>query len=163
MHAITRIDLLSPGFELLLADARAEGFAFIETLAEDWACGANRFDGPGEVLAGNLNRGIVVAVGALGLDPFAGDLEVGRIRRVYVRPAWRNSGIGRSLVEFLVKVAKNEGRFRSIRLRAENRDAGRLYESIGFVPIVDPNATHILELSQISTEHGLRLTREQIR
>ena len=144
MHEITRIDLTSPGVELLMQEARQEGFAFVETLAQDWISGANRFDGPGEALAGHITQGLVVAVGALGLDPFAGDPKIGRIRRVYVRPAWRNQEIGRSLVEALVAIARAGGRFHSVRLRAENASAGRLYERLGFLPIVSPDATHIL-------------------
>lgn len=31
-------------------------------------------------------------------------------------------------------------------LRAENHHAARLYERLGFEPIADPNATHILHL-----------------
>jgi len=31
-----------------------------------------------------------------------------------------------------------------VRLRAENADAARLYERIGFVPVSNPDATHII-------------------
>jgi predicted GNAT family acetyltransferase len=34
--------------------------------------------------------------------------------------------------------------FRSVRLRAENDAAARLYERIGFIEINNPDATHIL-------------------
>jgi hypothetical protein len=34
--------------------------------------------------------------------------------------------------------------FRCVRLRAENTDAARLYERIGFSPIANPDATHML-------------------
>jgi GNAT superfamily N-acetyltransferase len=85
---------------------------------------------------------VLVAVGGLNCDPFAGRPDTGRIRRVYVRHAWRNKGIGRALVTALVDEARKH--FRCVRLRAENTGAARLYESMGFAPIAGPDATHIL-------------------
>jgi GNAT superfamily N-acetyltransferase len=93
-------------------------------------------------LCGHLEEGLLLAVGGLNLDPFAGRPDIGRLRRVYVRPAWRNKGIGRALVTALVDQARRN--FRCVRLRAENADAARLYESMGFSPIQSPDATHIL-------------------
>jgi GNAT superfamily N-acetyltransferase len=81
-------------------------------------------------------------VGGLTIDPFEAQPNTGRIRRVYVRSAWRKKGIGRALVSALIEHAGKN--FHCVRLRAENADAARLYESMGFVPINNPAATHIL-------------------
>lgn len=70
------------GAHRLQAEAIAEGFNFIDTLVGDWADGSNRFDGPGEVLLGCFDRGELIAVGGLNVDPFAGNPGIGRIRRV---------------------------------------------------------------------------------
>jgi GNAT superfamily N-acetyltransferase len=148
MIAIQKIELPAPGMEYLQSEAQAEGYDFIQTLTEEWARAQNRFDAPGEILCGHLDRGLLVAVGGLNCDPFARRLDVGRIRRVYVRPAWRDKGIGRALVTTLVEHARNH--FRCVRLRAENTNAARLYERIGFVPIASPDATHILLFEKIS-------------
>jgi GNAT superfamily N-acetyltransferase len=142
MISIEKIELPVPGMERLQSEARAEGYDFIQTLVEEWATAQNRFDAPGEILCGHLDHGLLVAVGGLNCDPFAGRPDVGRIRRVYVRRAWRDNGIGRALVTTLVERARTH--FRCVRLRAENIDAARLYERIGFTPIAGPNATHIL-------------------
>ena len=142
MIPIQKIELPVPGIERLLAEAREEGYDFIETLVEEWASAENRFDAPGEALCGHLEGGLLLAVGGLNLDPFAGRPDIARLRRVYVRPAWRNKGIGRALVTALVDQARTH--FRCVRLRAENADAARLYESMGFSPIQNPDATHIL-------------------
>ena len=128
--------------ESLQSEALAEGFGFIQTLVEQWASAENRFDAPGEILCGHLDQGLLVAVGALNIDPFAGDNEIGRIRKIYVRPAWRNKGVGRALVTTLVEEARKS--FRAVRLRADNMNAARLYEKIGFAPIESPDATHML-------------------
>jgi GNAT superfamily N-acetyltransferase len=142
MISIRKIELPVPGIEVLQSEARGEGYGFIETLVEEWASAKNRFDAQGEALCGYLDQGLLVAVGGLNCDPFAGRPDMGRIRRVYVRPAWRNKGIGRALVAALVEEARSH--FRCVRLRAENAGAARLYESMGFAPIASPDATHIL-------------------
>lgn len=146
MISIPRIALPIAGIEELRAEARAEGYNFIEALVEDWASGVNRFDGPGEMLCGHLDQDRLAAVGGLNRDPFADCDAVGRIRRVYVRTAWRNRGIGTALVSELVDEAR--GHFHCVSLRAENSDAARLYERIGFVPIDNPDATHILRFKE---------------
>jgi GNAT superfamily N-acetyltransferase len=142
MIAIRKIELPVLGIERLQQEACDEGYDFVETLVEEWAGATNRFAGPGEILCGHVDQGLVVAVGGLNCDPFAGRPDMGRIRRVYVRPAWRNCGIGRALVTALVEHARTH--FSCVRLRAENALAARLYESMGFVPIDSPDASHIL-------------------
>jgi GNAT superfamily N-acetyltransferase len=142
MIAIRKIELPIPGLERLRQEACDEGYDFLDTLVEEWASAANRFDGPGEVLCGYVDQGLLVAVGGLTLDPFAGRPDMGRIRRVYVKSVWRNRGIGRALVSALVNHARRY--FSCVRLRAENALAARLYESMGFSPIESPDATHIL-------------------
>ena len=142
MIQVRKIVLSTPGIELLQSEARDEGYDFIETQVEEWASGANRFDAPGEALCGHVGQGLLVAVGGLNCDPFAGRPDMGRIRRIYVRPAWRNRGIGRALVTALVDEARTH--FSCVRLRAENAGAARLYERMGFVPIANPDATHIM-------------------
>ena len=142
MISIEKIELPVAGIEQLQAEALAEGYDFIETLVDDWMSGYNRFDAPGEILCGHLDDGMLVAVGGLNCDPVANDPEVGRIRRVYVRAAWRNQSVGRALMNTLVTEARKH--FRCVRLRAETADAARLYERLGFIPIANPDATHIL-------------------
>jgi len=142
MFVIKQIRLPVPGIEELRREAREEGYNFLETLVEEWARGANCFDGPGEILCGAFDEGPLVAVGGLNRDPFAGRDEVGRVRRVYVRPGWRNRGIGEALVKRLVEHARQS--FRVVRLRAENARAALLYERMGFSRCDDPDATHLL-------------------
>jgi GNAT superfamily N-acetyltransferase len=144
MYSITRIALPVAGMDELQAEARAEGYNFIDTLAQEWASGANRFDHSGETVLGCFDEDMLVAVGGLNIDPFAGDPQMGRIRRIYVRREWRRKGIGRDLVTALIVEARRS--FRIVRLRAENPDAARVYERLGFVPIANPDATHILFL-----------------
>jgi GNAT superfamily N-acetyltransferase len=142
MPIIERVDLLAVDAAPLRAEARREGFDFIETLLTDWYAGANRFDGPGEILCGCIEGGELVAVGGLNRDPFLDNPRIGRIRRVYVRELWRSRGVGTALVTCLVQSARPH--FACVRLRAANPRAAQLYEHLGFTPVGDPNATHIL-------------------
>jgi GNAT superfamily N-acetyltransferase len=148
MISIIKIELPVPGIEVLRAEAKGEGYNFIDRLVEEWKSGANRFSAPGEALCGYLNEGQLVAVGGLNCDPFARRADVGRIRRVYVRAAWRHRGIGRALVAALVDEARKN--FNCVRLRAENPDAARLYESMGFAPTANADATHIMLFDETS-------------
>lgn len=142
MIEIQRIELPVPGIDELQTDAHAEGYNFIDRLVNEWSSGKNRFNKQGEVLRGCIDQGILVGVGGLNRDPFANAADVGRIRRVYVRPAWRNKGLGRALAASLVDDARKH--FRCARLRAATPMAAKLYESIGFSPVTDPNATHMM-------------------
>ena len=85
MISIQKIELPISGMESLQSEALAEGYSFIQTLVEQWASGENRFDAPGEILCGHLDQGLLVAVGALNIDPFAGHCtEIGRIGRIFM-------------------------------------------------------------------------------
>jgi GNAT superfamily N-acetyltransferase len=150
MTRIRKIELPISGLERLQSEAREEGYNFIDTLVEQWANAENRFDAPGEALCGHLDQGLLVAVGGLNVDPFAGRPDMGRIRRVYVRHDWRNQGIGRALVRALVDSARNH--FTCVRLRAVNTGAARLYERLGFAPISRPTATHMLVFNGTTTD-----------
>jgi GNAT superfamily N-acetyltransferase len=142
MISIQKIQLPVAGMQRLRAEAKEEGYDFVETLVEDWESTRNRFDAAGEALMGGLDDELLIAVGGLNCDPFAGRPDMGRIRRVYVRQAWRNQGIGGALVTALVHEAR--AHFRCVRLRAENTEAARLYERIGFAATPGPDATHTL-------------------
>lgn len=146
MIRIDKIELPLPGWEELRKEARIEGYKFIETLAVEWSTAANRFDAAGETLLGVIDQGMLAAVGGLNCDPFAADPKIGRLRRIYVRPGWRRRKLGEALVAALVDRARDH--FNTVRLRAENAGAARLYERLGFAPIENPDATHILHLSK---------------
>jgi len=145
MPTIRPIQLPIPGLEDLHAEAQSQGYHFLDTLIDDWASGAIRFDHPGEALFGVFEDGTLIAIGGLTIDPFLPSANLGRIRRVFVRAASRNQGVGQALMRALIGHARRT--FPAVRLRAENADAARLYERLGFLPIDDPNASHILRLT----------------
>jgi GNAT superfamily N-acetyltransferase len=150
MITIHPIQLPVPGMEQLQVEALQEGVLFIERLWEEWQSGMNRFTAPGEKLYGCMDQAVLVAIGGLNQDPFDGRWGVGRIRRVYVRPAWRNKGIGEALVHTLVEDARTS--FTTLHLRTDNPTAARLYERIGFSRSLGLHATHVLDFDQTATQ-----------
>lgn len=75
----------------------------------------------------------------------------GEINRIYVRPAFRGKGIGRTLVDTLISNARQIG-YTSLRLNTASfmKEAHALYHSVGFEDIVAyreiPNAFKPYEL-----------------
>jgi GNAT superfamily N-acetyltransferase len=142
MRSFRKVALPLPGLAALTAEAAAQGFQFLTTLEQEWHTGANRFADRGEGLFGGFDGPELIAIGGLNRDPFLNDPAVGRIRRVYVRADSRRLGAGTQLVKLLLAEARPH--FLHVRLRAVTPDAARLYETLGFRPIADSHATHIL-------------------
>ncbi len=130
----------------LVVESEQEGYRFLRGLADEWGAGLCRLDRPGEGLFVARSGRVFVGVGGLSADPYVSDSSIGRLRRLYVLRAYRGRGIGTRLVQAIVDAA--QGQFRLLRLRAENREAGRSYERLGFVATPDePDCTHDLRLS----------------
>jgi len=71
------------------------------------------------------------AIGCVGVRPFA--LEIAEMKRLFVRPSGRGTGLGRTLAEAAIRFASETG-FRSMRLDTlpQMGRAQALYESLGF-------------------------------
>ena len=127
---------------ILVSEALAEGHSFPESLLADLLSGANRFEGPGEVLLGAFDGSTLIAVGGLNRDPYTEEVGVGRIRRVYVLCGSRGTGVGTLLVRALMSRAAPH--YHTVALRAATEDAGRFFEELGFSPSsVRNGATHV--------------------
>jgi GNAT superfamily N-acetyltransferase len=131
-------DKLPADFETMRAEARAERYAFIERLANDWVSGAMLFDRPGEALLAAYSEGVLVAIGGITVDPIVA--EALRMRRFYVRKAFRRTGIGRAIAQALLERA-----LRSVRVVTLNAavDSVPFWEALGFVPEARHGRTHI--------------------
>lgn len=130
-----------PALAPLVEESRREGFHFLVRLHAEFLSGENRFDRPGEALVGGYAGPELIAVGGLNRDPYAPEPRVGRLRHLYVRPAFRGHGVGRALVEALVSLARPH--FDVLRLRTDTPAAARFYERLGFTPAPLPHATHL--------------------
>jgi uridine kinase len=130
--------------DALVVESEAEGRRFVRRLAEEWASGANRFDGPGEALFVAWQGGRAVGVCGLNVDPYATTPGVSRVRHLYVLRAARRLGVGRALVAAVIDAAR--GAFDELRLRTGNLAAAALYEAMGFRRTDTADCTHVMEL-----------------
>jgi len=139
--AIDDVRTLEGWIEPMAAEAAAEGFGFVDRLVREWQSGENTFSAAGErfLLARVDDR----AVGICGLnrDASARDGATGRLRHLYVRPAWRRHGVGKALVEEVLGSARSS--FSRVRLRTDTAAAGAFYAALGFAGSTEPNATHV--------------------
>ena len=144
MVQLARLVELPSDIELLLSEARAEGFGMLDTLVKGVSDGSNRFDRDGELLLAAWDGSDLVAVGGLNVDPYLSDPLIGRVRHLYVSSSHRNRGVGGALVGRIISEAR--GRFTKLRVRTRDSAAGAFYETLGFEPSNEPDVTHILEL-----------------
>ncbi|MGO6744395.1 GNAT family N-acetyltransferase [Rhizobium ruizarguesonis] len=131
-----------PGIEALRAEASRAGFRFIEKLVNEWESNANRFDGPGEILAGASQNGQLVAVGGLNIDAYAEDITVARLRHLYILKNVRRRGVASSVARYLLDAARTS--FDSVRLFTDTAEAAALYDALGLAQAKSTSATHII-------------------
>ena len=145
MVTIVRItDLELNALQESREESLREGFQFLERLCKEWASGDNRFEASGEALFVAVAKDHIVGICGLNRDPYACDPRAGRVRRLYVAPAYRRQGVGQALLESVVTHAR--GHFSLLRVRTEAAD--RFYTAHGFRRVdSEADVTHVLELA----------------
>jgi GNAT superfamily N-acetyltransferase len=137
---IAQVTALPEQFEALRAEAAAEGYDHIETLWTQWQDGSKRFVRPGEMLVAAHIGGALAGIGGITED-FV-DPTFLRMRRFYVRPAFRRDGVGRALARFVLDAVAPLDR--QIVLFAATPHAARFWETLGFAPVEREKTTHTL-------------------
>ena len=137
------IQELPAGFDALRVEARAEGYRFLDLLATDWISGTIRFDREGEALLVARIDGVLAGIGGLTIEPVVP--EAMRMRRFYVRPAYRRSGIGRKLATALLDRARSFSRLVTVNAAPTSTP---FWESLGFAPDARDGHTHVQHLDQ---------------
>jgi GNAT superfamily N-acetyltransferase len=152
-RVVRRVTDIPGDVDLLLAVSWSAGFRGVATLRDRWLNGENRFDAPGEALfEARDDRGRLVGICGLNVDPYARDPRVGRVRHLYVAPAARRAGVATELVSVVIEMAT--GRFTTLRTRTYDADAASFYASVGFRHVDEPDATHVLQLSATSVSRS---------
>ncbi|MGR4864392.1 GNAT family N-acetyltransferase [Caulobacter sp. LARHSG274] len=139
-------DDLPDGFDALLADAASEGVGHMARLAESWASGGQRFDRDGEALLAALLAGDLAGVGGLSIEPAAAE-PARRVRRFYVRPAFRRQGLARTLASALIQEALDQVDLLTCNAAASPA-AAPFWQAQGFSPDTSGPWTHVLRRSR---------------
>jgi len=145
IQLIRILDDLPDGFPALLADAASEGVGNMARLADGWASGDQRFDRDGEALLGALLAGELAGIGGLSLEPAAAE-PARRVRRFYVRPAFRRHGVARALASALVQEALDQVDLLTCNAAASPA-AAPFWEAQGFSSNGSGPWTHVLRRS----------------
>ena len=132
---------LPAGFDALRAEARAEGYRFVERLTNDWISLTARFDRDGEALLAVRVNGVLAGIGGLTIDPVV--LDALRMRRFYVRLAYRRSGIGRKMATALLEPARSAGGLVTVNAAPAST---AFWESLGFAADARDGHTHVYQL-----------------
>jgi GNAT superfamily N-acetyltransferase len=133
---------LPEDFERLRAEAAGEEFQHIEKLAAEWASGERRFDGAGEGLFAAFVDGELAGVGAVAREHLEPELGAMRMRRCYVRPAFRRQGLGRALAGAMMQQGLAFAPILTV--NAGTPDAPAFWSAMGFTPDPRNGRTHVL-------------------
>lgn len=129
----------------LVAASEAEGLRFVRRLWDEYLSGANGFNQPGETLFIACAGSRVLGVGGLTQDSYSRLPWVGRVRRLYVLPAFRRHQVGTRLVTAIITEAA--GYYDILTLRTDNPLADAFYHKLGFGAAPDmPESTHMMYL-----------------
>ncbi len=148
---VSRLLSLPAALAAMEHEAVREGFGMITRMRKDWESGTNRFDREGEILLGSFRADVLIGIGGLNRDPYINDPRIGRLRHLYVMKNERRHGIGRSLVEGILRYAT--GHFDSVRLWTER--AASFYDCLGFDRVSGPKVTHVYAIRSRHREAGL--------
>ena len=131
--SIRQAEQLPKQIENLAALANQEGYAFILRLIEEFQSGKNRFDQTGECLLMAYDGNSLVGCG--GLNQQWGDAgveeRIGRVRRFYVHPQYRQHGVGKTLLLELEKLAKPY--YSALCLNTDQKGAAHFYQKHNYV------------------------------
>jgi GNAT superfamily N-acetyltransferase len=130
---IKEVKELPPEITQLANNSKKEGFDFIERMIEEFNSGKNCFNQPGEFLLVAYDNDKLIACGGLNLQWNEQDVEsrIGRVRRFYVLPEYRQHGVGKLLLQYLEKKAIVD--FSALCLYTSLKDAAGFYKKMNYV------------------------------
>jgi GNAT superfamily N-acetyltransferase len=131
------VEDLPAGFDALRAEAQADGHLFVERFFTDWMSHIIRFNREGEALLAARAKDVLAGIGGITIEPVVPGAM--RMRRFYVRPAFRRNGVGHQLVTALLAGVRAD------QLVTVNASPASFpfWEAVGFRPDRRDGHTHI--------------------
>jgi GNAT superfamily N-acetyltransferase len=142
LQLIEFTDLNFSSINNLADESQREGYEFLKRTISDWNNGHNTFSGDGEKLWGLLLETELIGIAGLNRDPYTDDLNIGRVRHLYILAAHRRKGYATLLMNTIIE--KGRHHFNALRLFTDNPAAGEFYGRLGFQTIDTSKASHIL-------------------
>lgn len=137
---INQINQLPSDILSLSNSAKTEGFNFLDRLIQDFKSDALPFSNIGEALFEiRESNNILMGIGGVTQDILARP-TVGRLRRFYIHPKYRNLGIGSTLLVHIEHFA--QAYFSEITLYTDTQTAALFYEKNGYIYAVQEQQTH---------------------
>ena len=130
---IKKADHLPDQIHLLADHAQQENFQQIKKLINEYQQQINLFNRSGEFLLLAYDDDQLVACGGLNtqINEQGEPSRIGRVRRFYVLPKYRQSGLGKRLLQELERHAKPN--FSALCLRTELTSAARFFQKQNYV------------------------------
>jgi len=138
MLRVARTTALPSGIENLRAEAERDGVRNMTLLAEEWLCGAQRFNALGEALFAACEDDVLLGVGGVTIQCGARAM---RMRRLYVLADRRRCGVGRMLAGAMIEKGFESADLLTCNARATPA-AAKFWEAMGFIPVDATGWTH---------------------
>ncbi len=150
INIVRAVELPIDSVQRIAQEASDDGHNMVQRLVDAWLDESNRFNLAGEALylAIHTPTHTIVGVGGLNIDPYERDAAaVGRVRHVFISPAYRRLGIGNKLMHKIIETSIAS--FGTLQLRTHDSQADAFYQALGFESTHDPNrpwCTHRMNL-----------------
>ena len=130
---IVTAEQLPDQIDTLATLARKEGYDLIDKLIEEYRTGKNCFSQNNEFLACAYDGNKLIACGGLNHQRGDNGIEerIGRVRRFYVHPKYRQHGVGKQLLAYLEQLARPF--YSALCLQTDTKLAASFYQKQNYV------------------------------
>lgn len=130
---IVTAEQLPDRIDTLATLARKEGYDLIDKLIEEYRTGKNCFSQTNEFLACAYDGNKLIACGGLNQQWGDNGIEerIGRVRRFYVHPKYRQHGVGKQLLAYLEQLARPF--YSALCLQTDTKLAASFYQKQNYV------------------------------
>ncbi|WP_180053841.1 GNAT family N-acetyltransferase [Acinetobacter sp. YH12236] len=130
---IVTAEQLPDQIDTLATLARKEGYDLIDKLIEEYRTGKNCFSQNNEFLACAYDGNKLIACGGLNQQWGDNGIEerIGRVRRFYVHPKYRQHGVGKQLLAYLEQLARPF--YSALCLQTDTKLAANFYQKQNYV------------------------------
>ena len=130
---IVKAEQLPDQITTLATLAKKEGYDLIEKLVEEYRTGKNSFSKENEYLVTAYDGDQLIACGGLNQQwgPDGVEERIGRVRRFYVHPKYRQHGVGKQLLAYLEQLARPH--YSALCLHTETNMAASFYQKQNYV------------------------------